>query len=94
MPLSHALLSAVLSMPCPHCGHKLEMPGRWFQTIGRYECEGCHQTVRVRYGDKVKLFDDHAHLIQLGVPRRLAVGTEEAPATLACVMLPPQDVRQ
>jgi len=65
MPLSHALLSAVLSMPCPHCGHKLEMPGRWFQTIGRYECEGCHQTVRVRYGDKVKLFDDHAHLIQI-----------------------------
>jgi transposase-like protein len=62
MALSRALVTVLLSMPCPHCGHKLEKVGSWFQSTRHYECEGCRQTVRVRYEDKVKLFDDHAHL--------------------------------
>ena len=54
VPLSRALLSVLLTMPCPNCGHKLERLGDWFKTVTRYECEGCHQTVRVRYEDKVQ----------------------------------------
>jgi transposase-like protein len=61
--LSRALRHALLTMLCPHCGHKLERPGSWFQTVTRYECDGCHQTVHIRYEDKVKLFNDHNHLI-------------------------------
>jgi DNA-directed RNA polymerase subunit RPC12/RpoP len=68
MPLSGALVTVLLTMPCPHCGHKLEKVGSWFKSTTRYECAGCHQTVRVRYEDKLKLFDDHAHLSELGVP--------------------------
>jgi|HubBroStandDraft_6_1064221.scaffolds.fasta_scaffold1321194_2 transposase-like protein len=62
MPLSRALANVILANPCPHCGHTLEKKGSWFQTVGRYRCEACQQEVSIRYDDKVKLFEAHAHL--------------------------------
>ena len=62
MPLSRALRSVLLTRPCPHCGHKLVKKGSWFQSMSRYRCGACHQGVRVPYEEKLKLFDDHAHL--------------------------------
>lgn len=63
MSLSRALQSVPLTMACPHCGHKIEKVGSWFQAARHYECEECRQTIRLRYDDKLKLFDDHVHLI-------------------------------
>ena len=31
MPLTSGLLDVLLSHPCPHCGHKHEKKGSWFQ---------------------------------------------------------------
>jgi transposase-like protein len=62
MPLSRALLPVLLTSPCPHCRHRLEKKGGWFQSVSHYRCGACHQEVSVSYEDKVKLFDDHAHL--------------------------------
>jgi hypothetical protein len=62
MPLSRALANVFLTYPCPHCGHKLEKPGAWFQSIGQYRCNACRRDVRIRYNDKAKLFDAHIRL--------------------------------
>ena len=61
MPLTKGLLDVLLSHPCPHCGHKHEKKGGWFQTIGQYSCSSCGQSVRMAYNDKVCLFEANAH---------------------------------
>jgi transposase-like protein len=61
MPLTMGLLDVILSHSCPHCGHKHEKKGSWFQTIGRYTCLTCHRSVRITYDDKVRLFEMNAH---------------------------------
>ena len=61
MPLTKGLLDVILSHPCPHCGHKHEKKGHWFQTIGHYTCPACDRSVRITYDDKVHLFETNAH---------------------------------
>jgi DNA-directed RNA polymerase subunit RPC12/RpoP len=61
MPLTKGLLDVLLSYPCPHCGHKQEKKGSWFQTVGHYACWSCGQIVRMRYDDKLRLFEANAH---------------------------------
>ena len=55
MPLTSGLSDVLLSHPCPHCGHKQEKKGSWFQTIGQYICSSCGQGVRMGYDDKGRL---------------------------------------
>ena len=62
MPLARALQSVLLTMPCPHCGHRLAKKGSWFQTVSYFRCGACRRGVRVPYEEKLRLFDDHAHL--------------------------------
>jgi transposase-like protein len=64
MPLSRALANVVLTNPCPHCGHKLEKKGSWFQSIGHYRCEACRQETAMEYDAKVELFEAQAHLAE------------------------------
>jgi transposase-like protein len=47
MPLSRALANVTLTNPCPHCGHKLEKKGSWFQSIEHYSCEACRGEVNI-----------------------------------------------
>jgi transposase-like protein len=61
MPLTKGLLDVLLSHPCPHCGHKQEKKGSWFQTIGHYRCPSCGHSVQITYEDKVGLFEANAH---------------------------------
>ena len=61
MPLTKGLLHVFLSHPCPHCGHKHEKMGAWFQTISHYDCLSCGQSVRMTYEDKVRLFEMNVH---------------------------------
>jgi DNA-directed RNA polymerase subunit RPC12/RpoP len=61
MPLTKGLLNVLLSHPCPHCGHKHEKKGSWFQTIAHYSCSSCSHSVRMGYDDKVHLFEANAH---------------------------------
>ena len=61
MPLTKGLLNVLLSHSCPHCGHKREERGSWFQTIGHYTCSSCGHSVRMRYDEKIRLFDANAH---------------------------------
>ena len=68
MPLSPALDNAMLTRPCPNCGHKLEKRGVWFKAVGRYVCEGCQLYVLMNYLHKVELFDAYAHLIRKDDP--------------------------
>lgn len=63
MTLSVALMPVLLTRPCPNCGHKLEKKGNWFKIKTSYRCEACHEDIPLRYEAKLKLFDDHAHLI-------------------------------
>jgi transposase-like protein len=49
-------------MTCPFCTRALVKSGSWFQTIGRFKCNGCQLEVRLTYSDKVALFDKHAYL--------------------------------
>jgi transposase-like protein len=65
MPLTKGLLHVFLSHSCPHCGHKLEKMGAWFQTISRYDCSSCGQSVRMTYEDKVRLFETNVHRVVL-----------------------------
>ena len=37
---------------------------QWFQTVGRFICEGCQAEIRLTYHDKLALFEKHAHLAQ------------------------------
>jgi transposase-like protein len=62
MPLSRTLYHVPMTHPCPHCGHKLEKNGSYFQAVVHYRCGSCRHEVGVPYEAKVKLFDDHAHL--------------------------------
>ena len=62
MSLSRALVGVILTNPCPHCGHNLEMKGSWFQAVSNYRCKSCEQKVRLAYEDKLRLFDAHADL--------------------------------
>jgi uncharacterized protein YlaI len=62
MPFSLALANLILTYPCPHCEHKLQKKGSYFQTVGHYYCTECQGRVNITYDDKVKLFDAHAHL--------------------------------
>jgi hypothetical protein len=64
MPLSNRLYDIVLTHTCPHCGNKLEKPGRYFWRVRQYHCRNCQEPVPLNYDDKVKLFDDHAHLAE------------------------------
>jgi transposase-like protein len=66
MPLSAILLNVEMAFECPLCGHALVKRGSWFQTIGRFQCRGCQDPVRLSYKDKLALFERHAHL---GFPR-------------------------
>ena len=65
MPLTKGLLHVFLSHLCPHCGHKHEKMGAWFQTISHYDCPSCGQSVRMTYEDKVRLFEMNVHRISL-----------------------------
>jgi transposase-like protein len=47
MPLTKGLSDVLLSYPCPHCGHKQDKKGSWFQTIGQYTCLSCDRSVRI-----------------------------------------------
>jgi DNA-directed RNA polymerase subunit RPC12/RpoP len=62
MPLDRKLMYALLSHPCPHCGHNLTMKGHWFSVIRNYQCALCRQKVRMTYTAKLALFESHAHL--------------------------------
>lgn len=53
------LSDAVLTFPCPFCGHRLARKGSWFKVVGRYRCENCQSEVRVGYPDKLKLFQQY-----------------------------------
>jgi hypothetical protein len=64
MPLSSVLAQVLLTHPCPHCGHKLEKKGSWFQAIARYQCEACFGPVRLTQDAKIKLFDAYACLVE------------------------------
>jgi hypothetical protein len=70
MPLSLLLcLSDVdLSFDCPHCGHALIKPGRWFKSVTRFKCKGCDADVRLTYSAKVALFERHANLADTATP--------------------------
>ena len=61
MSLPKGLLHVFLSHPCPHCGHKHEKIGAWFQAINHYDCPSCGQSVRMTYEDKVRLFEINVH---------------------------------
>ena len=65
MPLTKGLLHVFLSHSCPHCGHKLKKMGAWFQTISRYDCSSCGQSVRMTYEDKVRLFETNVQRVVL-----------------------------
>jgi transposase-like protein len=62
MPLSLSLHSVSMTFECPFCTCTLVKSGGWFQTIGRFKCNGCQREVRLTYSDKVALFDKHAQL--------------------------------
>ena len=61
MPLTKGLSDVLLSYPCPHCGHKQDKKGSWFQTIGQYTCPSCDRSVRITYDDNVRLFETNTH---------------------------------
>ena len=66
MPLTRGLLHVFLSHSCPHCDHKQEKMGRWFQSVrSSYSCPSCGQSVRMTYEDKVRLFETNVHRVVL-----------------------------
>src|SRR3978361_453222 len=74
MTLSAILLTVEMTFECPHCGHTLVKTGNWFQTIGRFQCKGCQDAVRLSYKDKLALFAPDA---TSGSPRELYAGNEK-----------------
>jgi rRNA maturation protein Nop10 len=64
MPLSTQLYDVVLTHTCPHCGNRTEKPGSYFWRMRLYHCPHCEGVVTLSYEEKLKLFDEHAHLIE------------------------------
>jgi transposase-like protein len=62
MALSGPLLNSELTFFCPKCSHPFVRRGSWFLSFGRFRCEGCHRLVQLTHGQKIDLFDKHAHL--------------------------------
>jgi transposase-like protein len=60
MPLDQRLRDAILTYPCPHCGHKTERTGKWFSRQHKFRCPSCDKVVPMGYSEKLKLFDEHA----------------------------------
>jgi len=63
MTLSRNLRDKLLTFNCPHCHRALTKNGAWFMAMSRFKCAGCARYVPITYGDKLALFDKHAHLI-------------------------------
>ena len=59
MPLCTRLRDVELTLACPHCGHALRKPGKWFMVAPCFKCEGCGRIIRITYGDKIALFDKY-----------------------------------
>ncbi len=64
MPLSTQLYDVILAHTCPYCGNRNEKPGSYFWRMRRYHCPRCERPVTLSYEDNLKLFDEHAHLIE------------------------------
>jgi transposase-like protein len=56
MPLSDRLRDVDLTFNCPHCGHALLKPGKWFKSANRFKCRACQADIRLTYSAKVALF--------------------------------------
>jgi transcription elongation factor Elf1 len=56
MPLTDRLSDVDLTFNCPHCGHPLIKPGKWFKSANRFKCSACQADVRLTYSAKVALF--------------------------------------
>jgi transposase-like protein len=63
MALSARLRLMELTLECKHCGHSIIKKGGWFVVSSHFKCEGCKRKVRIPYGDKVALFEKHAHMV-------------------------------
>jgi transposase-like protein len=57
--LSPVLSSVNLTFHCPHCGHALVRPGKWFKSATRFKCDACKADVRLTYSRKLALFERH-----------------------------------
>jgi transposase-like protein len=62
MALSDRLRDVDLTFNCPHCGHALTKPGRWFKSASRFKCKGCQADVRLTYSAKLDLYARHDSL--------------------------------
>jgi DNA-binding transcriptional regulator YiaG len=59
MALSPSLHSVDLTFACPHCGHPLVRPGRWFKVAKGFKCNSCKSDIRLTYSARVALFDGY-----------------------------------
>jgi transposase-like protein len=62
--LPPSLHSVDLTYHCPHCGHPLVMPGRWFKSAWRFKCKSCKSDVHLSYSNKIALFGRHRDPVQ------------------------------
>ena len=66
MPLSRSLLPVRMTLNCPACDAEIVKRGSWFQSVKSVRCEKCGHDIHLGYGDKLNLFERHAHLASCG----------------------------
>lgn len=66
MALTHGLLDQDLTFQCLRCLNSMIRKGSWVKSITTFECEWCHERIRMTYGAKLAIFDRHRHLAAKG----------------------------
>lgn len=75
MPLSNELRDVFIELQCPACSHPFTRMGSWVKTIAGFRCDGCGETVRIGYEQKLAIFERYL---------RKKVSARTAPADGAC----------
>ena len=68
MPLMSQLFDVPLTFECQHCKHPLIKNGSWFRVARHFVCRACQSEVLITYSEKLRLFAQHAHLVDRSSP--------------------------
>ncbi|WP_127298265.1 MULTISPECIES: hypothetical protein [unclassified Mesorhizobium] len=59
MALSPELFDQDMILNCPICNRAMVRKGYWIKSVKAFTCDGCHNEMRLTYGQKIAIFERH-----------------------------------